>query len=378
MSDASLGHPSPNTPEPSSDTVRRAIESAIDRFQQDFSVDLREPAGETRASEADQELHADQPRGDPRVPNAEVWFWRGQGAAPPASAEPPDREVPPLSPIDWASAPSDHVLHPRRRGWRDVLPFLGLIGILLLAAFYVGFLSRSLDPAVDDVLEDSPVDVFDQAGAESSSNQSSAPQAGDGPSGVSPQSVTPAGADQPAAAAPDPPTAGEVVERLAVEEASLRSGIFDAVVDYSDGTQATAHFIFDMGDATLPPSLYSKTVYNSAQGTQVLERISIGEQAWERRGDGEWAAAQELEGVWGRIQPYLPQAANAVRPEFVEAEGGPTLHWSDAARDVTVLLDLESGIPREERVLSEPSGSTLVVTYQGWNIPVEISAPVGP
>jgi hypothetical protein len=168
-----------------------------------------------------------------------------------------------------------------------------------------------------------------------------------------------------------------VVQRLIAAEGALRSGQFEAVLDYGNGVRTTATVAFDYGDVTHPQRLHIKTVYTSPTGSQTSERIIVGDRAWDRQPDGRWVATPEQEGVWGRLQPFLPQADQAPTPNLRNEAGGASLHWTTAGQDITVLLDLASGIPRELRQANQATGAMLVVTYRGWNTQVDITPPAG-
>jgi hypothetical protein len=179
------------------------------------------------------------------------------------------------------------------------------------------------------------------------------------------------------ASTPTPATATDVPQRLIAAEGALRRGQMEAVLDYGNGVRATATLAFDYGDATQPQRLHLTTVYTSPTGSQTTERITIGDRAWDRQPDGRWVVLPEQEGVWGRVQPYLPHADRAPGPTLRTEVGSVSLHWIDDVQDVTVLFDPASGIPRELRQVSRANGATLVVTYRGWNTPVDIVPPAG-
>jgi hypothetical protein len=179
------------------------------------------------------------------------------------------------------------------------------------------------------------------------------------------------------ASTPTPATATDVPQRLIAAEGALRRGQMEAVLDYGNGVRATATLAFDYGDATQPQRLHLTTVYTSPTGSQTTERITIGDRAWDRQPDGRWVVLPEQEGVWGRVQPYLPHADRAPGPTLRTEIGGVSLHWTDDVQDVTVLFDPASGIPRELRQVNRANGATLVVTYRGWNTPVDIVPPAG-
>lgn len=177
--------------------------------------------------------------------------------------------------------------------------------------------------------------------------------------------------------APTAVTATVVAQRLIAAEDALRRGQLEAVLDYGNGVRATATLVFDYGDANQPQRLHVTTVYTSPTGSQTSERIIVGNRAWDRQPDGRWVAVPEQEGVWGRVQPFLPHADQAPVPALRNEVGATSLRWIAAGQDSTVLLDPASGIPRELRQVNRSTGATLVVTYRGWNTPVDIAPPPG-
>jgi hypothetical protein len=181
----------------------------------------------------------------------------------------------------------------------------------------------------------------------------------------------------PPTSAPATPAPRAAAQRVGAAEDALRRGQLAAVLDYGNGVRATATLAFDYGDATQPQRLHLTTVYTSPTGSQTTERITIGDRAWDRQPDGRWVVLPEQEGVWGRVQPYLPHADRAPGPTLRTEVGGVSLHWIDDVQDVTVLFDPASGIPRELRQVSRANGATLVVTYRGWDTPVDIAPPTG-
>jgi hypothetical protein len=179
------------------------------------------------------------------------------------------------------------------------------------------------------------------------------------------------------ASTPTPATATDVPQRLIAAEGALRRGQMEAVLDYGNGVRATATLVFDYGGANQPQRLHLTTVYTSPTGSQTSEHIIVGNRAWDRQPDGRWVAVPEQEGVWGRVQPFLPHADQAPTPALRNEVGATSLRWTDAGQDITVLLDPASGIPQELRQVNRSTGATLVVTYRGWDTPVDIAPPTG-
>lgn len=162
---------------------------------------------------------------------------------------------------------------------------------------------------------------------------------------------------------------------MAQAEAGLHTGELTVVSDLGTGAKATATLTFDLGDAQHPPRLHITSVYSSPAGTQTDERIIIGGTSWQHQANGQWVTADETEGVWGRVQAYLPRASAATNPT-VDGGASPVLRWNDATRGgaVTLHFDPATGVPSELQLA--PSGGPAVdVKYSNWNGPVTITQP---
>jgi hypothetical protein len=193
-----------------------------------------------------------------------------------------------------------------------------------------------------------------------------------------------AGPGPPAPATPIPPPAtaapvalADLRRRAADAEATLRSGTFEAITDYGAGARAQATLRFDLGDAQRPPRLHLTTTYRGMVGSQAIEQITIGRQAWRRRDGGPWEAMPAPAAVFDDVLTYLPHLAIAdevrARPGVA---GRPELAWRDPIReaDVTLAVDGATGTPL---ALSQAAGSGPVqtITYRAWNAPVAIEPP---
>jgi hypothetical protein len=168
-----------------------------------------------------------------------------------------------------------------------------------------------------------------------------------------------------------------LLQRVTEAESGLRMGELEATVDYSKGSHSSARVRFDLGDAEHAPRLHIVTTYQSANGSQTSERITIGDQSWQRQPDGLWVSATEEEGAWGQVQIFLPYVAEVSNVEIKSRE--PTvLHWHDVGRDaeVTLRVDPASGVPRELRQVEHVTGTVLTIVYNRWNTTVEIVPPV--
>jgi ketosteroid isomerase-like protein len=176
-----------------------------------------------------------------------------------------------------------------------------------------------------------------------------------------------------------PQSAGDTIRRRVVDfEAALRTGELAAVTDYGDGNGTALQMRFDFGDTQQLPQLYLTTVYTSAGQTQVSERITVGEQSWQRQDGGDWAISREPTSVREQVQRFLPRVADVENPEIISDSDVAVLHWYDKPRDadMTLLADLESGAPRQMRQVTRPTDLALIITYSAWNTPVRIEPPV--
>ncbi len=174
-------------------------------------------------------------------------------------------------------------------------------------------------------------------------------------------------------------SATALLNQVAEAEETLRTGQFEAAIDYGNGNRSSARMRFDFGDAQQSPRVHITTTYESAEGTQTVERITVGATTWERQPDGSWTTVSAQAVVWDQVQMFLPHAAAASDAEIVRGANTVELHWDDAGRDaeVTLLVDPDTGTPQEMRRLSRATGLALTVTYSGWNTPVEIRPPDG-
>jgi hypothetical protein len=157
----------------------------------------------------------------------------------------------------------------------------------------------------------------------------------------------------------------------------LRTGQFEATITYGNGITAAAQLRFELGDANRAARLYMRTDYTTPSGTETSERITIGNQTWQRRPPEPWARQPEQEGVWSQVQVFLPRAAAVSQATLAQAGESAALHWYDATRDAEVSLQVNpgSGLPRALHQVIRATKLQLDVIYSGWNTPVEINSP---
>jgi hypothetical protein len=175
----------------------------------------------------------------------------------------------------------------------------------------------------------------------------------------------------------NPVSGPDVLVGVAQAVMGLRTGHFEASVEHADGTRSSALVLFDRGDMMRAPRLRTVTAYDSADGAALVERITIGDHAWERRADEPWSELEARATVWEQLQVFLPPADSPDDPETVVGPALAVLHWRDRHRDIDLVLqvDLSTGSPRSLRRADGGGGPVTVVIYRGWNVPVEIIPP---
>lgn len=168
----------------------------------------------------------------------------------------------------------------------------------------------------------------------------------------------------PAAAAPATVSAQE---RVAMTEATVRTGQFDADLLYRDGTRVVAVARFDLGDNMRAPRVYMRTTYHTASGTQVSERVTEANDTWQLQPNGKWTPVKAQPGAFVQVQALLSHIGTA---DNAMASGSPAaLRWYDASRDTDVTLDADpaTGVPQKLTQVSRTTGATFTVTYRDWN-----------
>jgi hypothetical protein len=173
-----------------------------------------------------------------------------------------------------------------------------------------------------------------------------------------------------------PASAEMILLKVAEAEAALRTGQLEATITASSGLGSSALARFDLGDEQRVPRFHITTTYESTTGGQTTERITIGDQSWERQQNGRWTTMPARESALKQLQVFLPRTDSIANPKRVTVEGTYALHWYDAARDADVTLRVgTAGIPQQLRRVSRANGLVLTVTYSGWNMTVEITPP---
>lgn len=191
-----------------------------------------------------------------------------------------------------------------------------------------------------------------------------------------PTALKPASATAKPPSATGPASAEIILLQVAEAEAALRTGQLEATITASSGPGSSARVQFDLGDEQREPRFHITTTYESTTGDQTTERITIGDQSWERQQNRQWAVRTARESALKQLQVFLPRTDSILDPKRVTVEGMYVLYWYDAARDADVTLRVDrAGIPQQLRRVSRANGLILTVTYRGWNMKVEITPP---
>jgi DNA-binding transcriptional MerR regulator len=178
-----------------------------------------------------------------------------------------------------------------------------------------------------------------------------------------------------------PASAEAILLQVAEAEAALRTGQIEATIVYGARPRSSAQVRFDLGDEQHVPSFQITTTYEGDTSAQATERITIGDQAWERQQGSPWAAMPARESALKQLQAFLPRTdsiadLSQVTVERAIAEQTYVLHWYDTARDADIALLVDAaGQPQQLRRVSHANGLILTVTYTGWNSSVEIPRP---
>lgn len=169
--------------------------------------------------------------------------------------------------------------------------------------------------------------------------------------------------------------------------AALRTGRFDATIDYGDGTSLTMCVRFDLGGDADPPRLQTRASVCRADAARVAgESILIGERVWRRAPQGRWvtvapsgSARVPGERVRRTVQALLPSLAGLAAPVGERRADRPALHWHDDTINADIVLEFGpvGGLPRSFRRETRSTGTVLLVTYAEWNGPVDIAPPDG-
>jgi hypothetical protein len=175
---------------------------------------------------------------------------------------------------------------------------------------------------------------------------------------------------------PIPPSAAILTQRVAGVEAAVRTGQLDVVADYGDGRRVLYSARFDLRTAGGLQYLAFKSVYEGQTGSRTAERVTIGEQTWDREDDGGWLLGTTLETPRAQIEPFLPRIGAIAGPVISDPAAG-TLRWYDPVRDADFLLkvDPKSSIPQQLVWRARSTSLVVTIQYSNWNGPVDIRPP---
>lgn len=171
-----------------------------------------------------------------------------------------------------------------------------------------------------------------------------------------------------------------ISERAMAAEMTLRSGQFEAVLDYGDGSHVFVTMRFDLGDKDRASRAHVVTDYYRGDAHQISERIIIADRTWQRQTNGQWMARTQAQAhVDQQVAAFLPHVPPVAG---LQMTGGipSIISWYNASRDADVTLDVDpaTGIPRYLRQVSRTTSTLLTVTYSGWNTEVSIPSPGSP
>jgi hypothetical protein len=184
----------------------------------------------------------------------------------------------------------------------------------------------------------------------------------------------------PSSIAPTP-SPSDLIARLARAEADLRSGEFTNAVDYADGQRASSTVRFALDSDPGQSRLHVISIYRGITGERRLERVIIGDQAWERVGEGAWQPVRVGESVKEQVGALLPRSGDAgAVTGMMSGTGEVALRWQDRASGaaIEVSTDPRTGIPKRLVRANGAGGAVQAVAYQRWNVPIEILQPVNP
>jgi hypothetical protein len=192
----------------------------------------------------------------------------------------------------------------------------------------------------------------------------------------------------PAPNAPAPPPGGAPAatatarpaplhQRLQNAFDGLRSGEIETVMSLDGAAQSTSTLMFDLGDGSRPARMHISSIYTGPNGPRTVERIVVGDRAWERQGGGPWQPGRPQSSVWHQVHTLLPRSEPLSDAEVQGTADGTTLFWHEPGYDAEIALQVDAATaqPRGMQRQSRSTGGLLRVTYSGWNTPVDIVPP---
>jgi hypothetical protein len=171
----------------------------------------------------------------------------------------------------------------------------------------------------------------------------------------------------------------QLVARVAMAEASLRSGELRVTRLYDTKAGSSTVLRYDLGDGQQEQRLQRITTYYTSRKAQTVEWLTRGPESWRRQPDGGWEPQPPHEpiDVGAELRAFLPRAETYDGVELPREAGYAVLQWHDPERnaDLTLLIDPADGVPHELRQTLLETGERLVITYTIWGEPVDIPAP---
>lgn len=194
----------------------------------------------------------------------------------------------------------------------------------------------------------------------------------------------------PLATAPPPPSASapttsptseaftvsETVRLVENAVATLRTGQFEAILEYIDGGHSTLQIRFAFGPAQQIAELQLVTTYQRGTGGRSDEYILLDDRAWRRQGAA-WLPTTRHADIQAQFLGYLPHPGTGTGVTAARVAGNVVLHYYDPSLDADMALtvDHRTGQPYQLRQELRQSSVVITVNYTGWNTPVQILPP---
>jgi len=168
-----------------------------------------------------------------------------------------------------------------------------------------------------------------------------------------------------------------LVGRIANAEKTLRSGVFELQINYGNGNHSTIIANFDLVSSEYGQYLHLMNTYYGVTGERVSERIAFADQVGTRENGDPWRIAVLEESIAAQVYALLPDPQLLPTASFITVGDTATLTWYDPtiSADATLIVDINSGIPRQLRRVSRDTGVVTTIDYNAWNAPVNIDIP---
>jgi hypothetical protein len=180
-----------------------------------------------------------------------------------------------------------------------------------------------------------------------------------------------------AATLPPPPDAAALTRREIAAESTVSAGEFAVTVTYPNGTYSRQEVRFDFRDAATP-RLQLTATFEGANTTETVERIVIGDRAWQRDSSAPWRAITvpaDKRDLIANLLPHLERVADA----GVAFDGANALlRWQDSDGDALLRVDPVTGAPQELTRTTPASGMSLAARYVRWGSAAPITPPEDP